>query len=70
MSGCIISILIMYTGSWRFVRRAVAIHGGRTILLIDLLLYVEVNARNDYVGDDVESAYTVQDIWVIERYLL
>lgn len=42
----------------------------RTIFLVDLLLHVEVDARDDDVGDDVESAHAVQDIRVVERYLL
>lgn len=42
----------------------------RTILLVYLCLDVEVDARDDDVGDNVESAHAVQDIWVIERYPL
>jgi hypothetical protein len=42
----------------------------RTILLVDLLLDVEVDARDDQVGDNVEGANGIQDIWVIERDLL
>jgi hypothetical protein len=41
-----------------------------TILLVDLLLDVEVDTGDDYVGDDVERAHAVQDIRVIERNLL
>jgi hypothetical protein len=42
----------------------------RTILLVDLLLDVEVDAGDDDVGHDVERAHAVQDIRVIERDLL
>jgi hypothetical protein len=42
----------------------------RTILLVDLLLDIEVDARNDQIGDDIERAHAVEDIWVIERNLL
>lgn len=42
----------------------------RTILLVDLGLYVEVDTRNDQVGNNVEGANAVQNIRVIERDLL
>jgi hypothetical protein len=42
----------------------------RTILLVDLLLDVEVDAGDDDVGDDVERAHAVQDIRVIKWDLL
>jgi hypothetical protein len=42
----------------------------RTILLVDLLLYVEIDAGDDYVGDDVECAYAVKNVRVIEGHLL
>lgn len=43
---------------------------GPTVLLVDLLLDVEVDAGDDDVGDDVERAHAVEHIRVIERYLL
>jgi hypothetical protein len=42
----------------------------RTILLVDLLLHVEIDAGNDYVGDDVERAHAVKNVRIIERHLL
>jgi hypothetical protein len=43
---------------------------GLTILFVDLLLDIEVNAGDDDVGDDVERAHAVQHIRVIKRNLL
>lgn len=42
----------------------------RTILLVDLRLHVEVDTRDDQVGDDVERAHAVEDSRIVERYLL
>jgi hypothetical protein len=42
----------------------------RTILLVDFLLHVEVDAGDDDVGDDVERAHAVENVRVVERYLL
>jgi hypothetical protein len=38
----------------------------RTILLVNLLLDVEVDTRDDHVGDDIKGADTGQDSRVIE----
>lgn len=43
---------------------------GLTILLVDLLLDIEVDASDDDVGDYVERAHAVQHIRVIKRNLL
>lgn len=44
--------------------------GVRTILFLDLRLYVEVDTSNYGIGEDVQRAHAVEDIWVIERNLL
>lgn len=41
----------------------------RTILLVDLRLDVEVDARDDQVGDNVECAHAVEYVGVIKRNL-
>jgi hypothetical protein len=41
-----------------------------TILLVDLLLHVEVDASNDEVGNHVKGADGIEDIGVIEGDLL
>jgi hypothetical protein len=42
----------------------------RTILLVDFLLHVEVDAGDDDVGGDVERAHAVENVRVVKRYLL
>jgi hypothetical protein len=44
--------------------------GERTILLVDLCLDVEVDARDDQVANNVQRAHAVEDIGVIEGNLL
>jgi hypothetical protein len=43
---------------------------GRTLLLVDLHLYVKVDAGDEQVADDVESAHAVEDHRVLEGDLL
>jgi hypothetical protein len=40
-----------------------------TFFLIDLLLDVQVDAQDEYIGDDVEGSYAHEDLWIVERYL-
>ena len=47
-----------------------ATRDARTILLFDLRLHVEVDTSDDDVGQNVQRAHTVQDVWIIERNLL
>ena len=42
----------------------------RTLLLVDLQLDVEVDAGDEHVADDVESAHSVKDGRVVEGNLL
>lgn len=44
--------------------------GDHTSLLINLHLDVEIYADNDDVAENVERAHAVEDIWVVEGYLL
>lgn len=41
-----------------------------TILLVDLGLYIEIDASDYHVGKDVESAHAVEDSRVVEGNLL
>jgi hypothetical protein len=43
---------------------------GRTLLLVDLSLHVEVDAGNDDVRQDVECARAVEDHRIVEGYPL
>jgi hypothetical protein len=47
-----------------------AIRCSRTLLLVDLELDVEVDASDEHIADDVESAYSVKDGRVVEGDLL
>lgn len=40
-----------------------------TFLLIDLLLYVQIDAQNEDVGEDVESPDPQENLWIIKWYL-
>lgn len=42
----------------------------RTFLLIDLGLYVDVDAQDEDVGEDVEGSHAEKNLRIIERYLL
>lgn len=41
-----------------------------TLLLVDLLLDVEVDAKEQDVGEYVEGSDSQQDLWILKRYLL
>jgi hypothetical protein len=42
----------------------------RTILLVYLRLHVKIDSGDDNVGEHVECAHAVQDIWVLKWHLL
>ena len=42
----------------------------RTILLVYLRLHVKVDSGDDNVGEHVECAHAIQDIWVLKWHLL
>jgi hypothetical protein len=41
-------------------------HMSRTIALVDLCVDVEVYSKDDQVGENVDSASAIEDIWIVE----
>lgn len=41
-----------------------------TLLRVDLLLHVEVDADDDHVGDNIQCSNGQQDLWILEIYFL
>ena len=52
---------------WCFASKADAVH---TFLRVDLGLDVEIDARDDDVGEHVDRAHAHQDVRVVKGYLL